>query len=110
MIFEEIGGLEHLRLEARLLGNGFVYLLDGRTPDPGGRVPPEDILGAVEVQGGEMVTGSFQHNPRHRLLTSRGFFQLPQQLEAALVSKLRARSGPDKAEAERYDVLQVPPK
>lgn len=68
-----------------------MYLLDARTPDPGGRVPAEDIIGAVEVVEGQLVPGSYQHNPRHRLLTVNGWFRLPDELEAALQRRLHAR-------------------
>ena len=93
-IYEDIGEVEGIRLEAAVQGKGHVYLLDGRTPDPGGRVPPEDIVGSVRVADGVVVPGSYQHNPRHRLLTANGFFQLPPELEAGLARRLRA-PGPE---------------
>jgi hypothetical protein len=39
-------------------------------------VPPEDIIGAFEVQGGEVVTDSYQAFPEHRVFTERGAVQL----------------------------------
>ncbi|HEX6683024.1 MAG TPA: hypothetical protein VF062_09530 [Candidatus Limnocylindrales bacterium] len=92
IIYEHVEEVAAIRLEAAMLGSGHVYLIDGRTADPGGRVPPEDIIGEVRVEAGTLVTGSFRHNPRHRLLTGRGFFQLPQELETVLVQRLRARA------------------
>jgi hypothetical protein len=56
--------------------DGWVYILDGRTPTPQGNVPPEDIIGAFEVQGGEVVTDSYQAFPEHRVFTERGAVQL----------------------------------
>jgi hypothetical protein len=35
--------------EARRLGDGWVYVIDQRTPSPAGPVPPEDIIGAFTV-------------------------------------------------------------
>jgi hypothetical protein len=92
VIFESIDRSAGIRREAEVQGSGYVYLLDARTPDPGGRVPPEDIVGAVEVRDGEPVPGSYQHNPRHRLLTAAGWFRLPAEIEAELQSRLRART------------------
>jgi hypothetical protein len=91
-IFENAHRHEMLRREAEVQGEGYVYLLDGRTPDPGGRVPPHDIIGAFEVRDGALVTGSYRHNPRHRLFTTAGWFRLPPVLETALQSSLRTRS------------------
>jgi hypothetical protein len=79
-----------VHLEADVQGEGYIYLLDGRTPDPAGRVAPEDIIGAVKVEVGTVVRGSFQHNPRHRLLTQHGFFRLSSPIEVALGARLRA--------------------
>jgi hypothetical protein len=78
------------RLQAAQQREGYLYLIDGRTPDPGGRVPPEDIIGAIASQAGEPIPGTYQRNDRHRLLTSGGFFVLSADLEATLISQLRA--------------------
>jgi hypothetical protein len=37
---------------AKLVGNGVVYVIDGRCEDPDGEVPPEDIIGAFLVSNG----------------------------------------------------------
>jgi hypothetical protein len=39
--------------EARRLGNGWIYVVDQRTPTSQGPVPPEDIIGAFEVKVGK---------------------------------------------------------
>ena len=88
-IFENADRCGLLRREAEIQGSGFVYLLDGRTPTPGGRVPPEDIIGAFEVRDGALVAGSYRHNPRHRLFTTAGWFRLPAEIEDALQTRLR---------------------
>ena len=89
VIFENADQHELLRREAEVQGAGYVYLLDGRTPDPGGRVPPQDIIGTVQVSGGALVAGSYRHNPRHRLFTTAGWFLLEPAIEIALQSRLR---------------------
>jgi hypothetical protein len=91
IIFENAGRHEMLQREAEVQGHGYVYLLDGRTPDPGGRVPPQDIIGAFEVRDGALVTGSYRHNPQHRLFTTAGWFRLPPAIETALQARLRAQ-------------------
>jgi hypothetical protein len=78
--------------EARRLGNGWIYVIDQRTPTPQGPVPPEDIFGAFEVRNGEVVPGSYQPSPRHRILSADGFFRLDAGLHAALMQELRARN------------------
>src|SRR5262249_4525582 len=45
--------------EARRQGNGWVAVIDQRTPTPRGAVPPEDVLGLFEVKDGEVVPGSY---------------------------------------------------
>jgi len=93
IIFENADRHDMLQREAEIQGDGYVYLLDGRTPDPGGRVPPQDIVGAFEVRDGALVIGSYRHNPQHRLFTTAGWFRLPPAIEAALQSRLRTPPG-----------------
>jgi hypothetical protein len=91
VIADHIAASPGIRREGKRQGDGYVYLLDGRTPQPDGQVPPEDIIGAVAVHGGSVVPGSYQHNPNHRLLTADGWFVLPPDIEIALQDELRAR-------------------
>jgi len=44
--------LPGLLAEAKRLGRGRVFVIDGRTPTPQGDVPPHDIIGAFQVEGG----------------------------------------------------------
>ncbi|HET7462776.1 MAG TPA: hypothetical protein VFJ82_16090 [Longimicrobium sp.] len=86
--------LAGLRDEAARIGDGFVYVYDARTPDPAGAVPREDIIGAVKVEGGVPVADGYRANPNHQLLTSRGFFNLGEELHACLMAEVEAlRSG-----------------
>ncbi|WP_205328418.1 toll/interleukin-1 receptor domain-containing protein [Glycomyces sp. YM15] len=91
------------RKQARDQQEGYLYLIDGRTQDPQGEVPPEDIIGAVELSNGEMVPGSYQRNYQHRLFTWSGFFVLPDDLEHAMVSEI-FRTGSQKGEDDELRV------
>lgn len=80
-----------IRDEARRLGSGYVYVIDGRTPDPRGQVPPEDVVGAFQVRGGEVVREPYLPNPRHRLLGENGFFRLSDTLRRRLLEEIARR-------------------
>jgi hypothetical protein len=54
---------------ARRQGDGWVYIIDQRTPTPQGAVPPEDIVGAFEVKGGQVVPGSYRPSSNHMILS-----------------------------------------
>ena len=77
--------------EAKKIWNGFIYVIDQRTPTPGDAVPPEDIVGAFEVKDGEVVSASYRQNPNHRILSARGFVQLGDHLHACVLRELEAR-------------------
>jgi hypothetical protein len=55
-------------------------------------VPAEDILGTVQVHDAQPVAGTYQHNPRHRLYTAAGWFQLSKEIETALQDAVRLRT------------------
>jgi len=74
--------------EARRQRDGWIYVVDQRTPTPGGRVPPEDVIGGFEVRSGHLVARSYQPIPSHQLMTERGFFDLGDELQGRLVSEL----------------------
>jgi hypothetical protein len=80
---------------ARAQGDGWVYLLDRRTPTPMGDVPAEDIFGGFEVRGGELVAGSWHPMDSHRLVTERGVFRLDRFLAPRLLEALEQLPGPD---------------
>lgn len=80
--------------EAERVGTGWVYILDQRTDHPGGsQIPAEDVIGAIQTKDGQIVPGSYQANPGHRILTDAGFFQLPPELAEVLVRELEAQAG-----------------
>lgn len=88
----------HMKAEAARQGQGYIAVIDRRTPTPGGTVPPEDIMGVFEVKDGKVVPGSYRASPNHRLLTADGFFQLDRFLSERLQQELAetlSRPAPD---------------
>lgn len=77
------------QMAARRQKDGWIYVIDGRTPDPAGAVPPEDILGGFELHAGVCKPGGYVRNPNHRLLTRRGFFQLESEFYEAVMARLQ---------------------
>jgi hypothetical protein len=75
--------------EAQRLHEGWIYIIDNRTPTPQGSVPAEDIIGALEVKDGKVVPGSYQPSSRHLIFSVRGFFQLEEGLYECLLQELR---------------------
>ncbi len=75
---------------ARAQRSGWVYIVDGRTPTPQGAVPPEDIIGGFQVEGGDVVADSYLANPNHRILSQHGFLQLDPFLRQRLLDELAA--------------------
>lgn len=61
-------------------------ILDRRTPTPDDAVPPEDIIGAVEIQNGQMLR--FHGSPNYRILTDQGLMQLDNWLKDSLIEEL----------------------
>ena len=78
---------------------GYVYVIDGRTPTPQGRVPNEDIIGAFEIRDGKVSFASYQRYEAHRLYSDRGFFQLDQLLAQLVIQDLEARCGTPRTDA-----------
>ena len=74
--------------EAIQIGTGYVYVIDQRTTNPKGPVPPEDIIGVFEVKEGQLVQGSYKANPNHVLLSGSGVFRLGPDLESCLIEEL----------------------
>jgi len=55
---------------------GYLYVLDHRTPTPEGHVPTEDIIGAFQVVDGAVSSAQYEPMGTHLLLTDNGFFDL----------------------------------
>lgn len=82
-----------LNAEARRVGNGFVYVVDPRTPDPGGEMPAEDYLGAFEVREGVVLGDTYQANPEFRVFGQNGFVTLSGWIGQRLIEELVRRHG-----------------
>lgn len=84
---------------ARAQGEGYLYVIDGRTPTPQADVPLEDIICNFRVDAGQISPAGYARGPRHRLYTERGFFQLELALLAALLEDLGSLGGMRRADA-----------
>lgn len=82
--------LPGLLADAARQGNGLVVVVDQRTHKPEHGAPPEDIIGVFKVQDGQVVPGSYTPSPNHQILSSRGFFQLNEDLQSCLLEELSA--------------------
>ncbi|MBI1374786.1 MAG: hypothetical protein GC159_18860 [Phycisphaera sp.] len=76
-----------LQAEIERQQDGYVYIIDRRTPTPGGEVPPEDIIGAVKIEKGQLL--SYHGSPNYRTFTGAGFMQLDPWLHERLMEELR---------------------
>src|SRR4029077_14408341 len=77
--------LPGLIAEAKRQIEGWVYVVDQRTPTPQGAVPPEDIVGSFEVKNGPVTPRSYRACPKHMILSANGFFNLGPELEPCLL-------------------------
>jgi hypothetical protein len=93
MIARRAPELPGIIAEAKRQGEGWLYLIDQRTPTPHDFVPPQDIVGAFEVKNGQVVSGSYRPCPKHSILSSNGFFRLAPELELCLLEELAALAG-----------------
>ena len=72
-----------------------LFVIDQRTATPEGQVPPEDILGAFVVKDGAISAADYQSNRgKHRILTSRGFFNLGPGAMQKLIDAQNALTDP----------------
>lgn len=64
----------------------WLHIGDERNPPPWGRIPkPEDIIGSVLLQDGQIQAGTYQAMPAYRLVTNKGLMQLSRPLEQCLL-------------------------
>jgi hypothetical protein len=84
--------LSDFRSAARQHRDGWLYIIDARTPTPQGKVPPQDILGAFEVQEGRLVEDSYQPSPAYQVVSERGLFRLHPDLWVCLLLELEQLS------------------
>jgi hypothetical protein len=90
---------EQLIVNAESIGDGTLYVVDGRAPRPKPDqewvVCSEDVLGEFDVKDGRIVPDSYRRNSGHRLLSSRGFFELEDELAECLQAELERIPEPD---------------
>jgi len=84
--------LPGLIAEAQRQGERWVYLIDQRTRDPLGHIPPEDVIGVFAVKGGQIVADSYRSSPKYLILSADGFFQLGAELQGCLLEELAGRA------------------
>ncbi|CAN5437002.1 hypothetical protein BH11MYX1_BH11MYX1_48750 [soil metagenome] len=67
--------------------SGYIYIIDARTATPRGQVPPEDILGGIEISNGAPVR--YHASGSYRTLTERGVMRLHPWMHTKLIEELR---------------------
>lgn len=77
-----------LRAEAKRQKNGWVYIIDPRTPTPMGEIPPEDIFGAFEVKRRRLR--QFHGSPSYKIMAENGFMQLDPWIKIPLLEHLES--------------------
>jgi len=89
----ELSTRASLQAAARRQRDGWLSLIDQRVLDAPARrqTLAEDVIGFVEVRGGQLVPGSYRGNPAHRLLSAKGLFQLEYALQERLKREIAAR-------------------
>ena len=77
-----------LKKEAKRIKDGYVFVIDARTPTPWGEVPPHDIIGRFRVDNKKITEGGYQPNNNHMLVSPEGLFQLHPALEEKLMEEI----------------------
>ena len=89
--------LESVRLSAERQQEGYLYIIDLRTPEGiMGNVPPEDIIGALKVSKGLIVEGEYFRNQSHKIYTSNGLLKLPPELLTLLIEEIKRNGKADR--------------
>ena len=82
--------LSSLKNAAKQQINGYLYVIDLRTPEGiMGNVPPEDIIGAFKVENQQLVNNSYERNGSHKILTENGLVKLPPEMFDLLIEELK---------------------
>ncbi|KAG9006505.1 hypothetical protein FRB94_014339 [Tulasnella sp. JGI-2019a] len=78
-----------IEAEALQRGEGWLHINDHRNVPPMGRIgDPDDIIGTVMVQGGEIIASTYQAMPSYRVCTADGPTRLPEGLARKLQESL----------------------
>jgi hypothetical protein len=82
--------LPSLMIAAKQQKDGYLYIIDFRTPDGiMGNVPTEDIIGAFQVKNGIIVKDSYWRNNLHKIYTKNGLVKLPSDLNIQFIDALK---------------------
>lgn len=71
--------------------DGQVRIVDRRADAPDGAVPPQDLIGTIEVRAGEMIR--YHGNPDYRSFTRDGVMRLDPWLRSRLLEEIEALGG-----------------
>jgi hypothetical protein len=74
--------------KALQMGRGSLFLIDDRATTSGGQQESEDVFGAFQVEGGQIIKDSYQPNPNYFLVSKRGLFVLNDWFHARLLEEL----------------------
>jgi len=74
--------------KALQIGRGSLFLIDERATTSGGQQESEDVFGVFQVEGGQIITDSYQPNPDYFLVSKRGLFVRNDWLHARLLEEL----------------------
>jgi hypothetical protein len=90
MIADKGFDLPSLKAAAKKQINGYLYIIDLRTPEGViGNVPPEDIIGAFKVENQQLVDKSYWRNGSHKILTVNGLVKLPPDMFNLVIEGLK---------------------
>lgn len=65
-----LSGMSKFLNKAKEQRSGWLYIIDQRTPEPAGEVPPGDIIGAFEISNGKIA--SYKPNPNYSIKSKNG--------------------------------------
>lgn len=86
--------LQSLRNAANQQKKGYLYIIDFRTPDGiMGNVPPEDIVGAFQVENGVIIKNSYRRNDAHKIYTKNGLVKLPKDIRELVINQIKKPAG-----------------
>jgi len=87
----EKGRDESVRSEAVQRESGWLHINDARNIPPIGRIgDPDDIIGSVLVENGQVIPSTYQRMPSYRICTSDGPTQLSEGLLQELLDDLNS--------------------
>jgi hypothetical protein len=86
-------GVPSLREAAQRQMNGYLYIIDLRTPKGVmGNVPPEDIIGAFKVEDQKLVANSYWRNESHKIFSRNGLVKLPPEIFKLIIDELKSKA------------------